>query len=448
MTTTGRGIEGSVLPGPYPPLAETADPTCPPDVACVAYYRAIRRQARPDARQIGYGINRAAPPDAVRSWLTSMHEDLLRTRVTDYSAPADRQEATLVAELAGEYLGLGDLQPEHVVFTNGTTEAISMLLAYAAQRGMGAVLPLPLYCSFEQSAARHEVPVVGYYNGLGAYQPTAPAAPPGGLMMVDIAPNGVSGAWFPVPRVAGETFRVVDHVFAMPPVGPPGEFIASLRDRIGDLASGAMFMSPSKDLSVPGLRCGLIITQDPRLLRFLRADRFERGYSVQVGLPRVAALHLACLLTVFGDEMPPAAWARTLTRRFVAAGLPPPDSAILSGFRSHAAWMGSAFARSAELLECCDLLRDLPTAGTPVAGYSRLMAFARDFSSPEELTDWVADAGAAGLKLNPQYLFGGDAALWRRLHRGGYGLRVNVSVPAAQLREDLHILADLLYRKA
>jgi hypothetical protein len=41
-------------------------------------------------------------------------------------------------------------------------------------------------------------------------------------------------------------------------------------------------------------------------------------------------------------------------------------------------------------------------------------------------------------------LFGGDEELWTSLYRGGYGVRVNFSVPHEELVDNLALLAELL----
>src|SRR5215469_4347392 len=88
------------------------------DATCVSYYREIRVQVPGTARQIGYGINKMPPATVVRRWLTVLYGQLLRDRVTDYTTASDARERELVAELAGRYLDLPDIDPEAVFFCN------------------------------------------------------------------------------------------------------------------------------------------------------------------------------------------------------------------------------------------------------------------------------------------------------------------------------------------
>ncbi|HET6213835.1 MAG TPA: hypothetical protein VFE14_13305 [Micromonosporaceae bacterium] len=411
------------------------------DAACVRYYRTIRADVPASAAQIGFGVNKTAPAPTVRRWLTALYAQLFHERVTDYSTPDDVRERALVAELAGRYLGVPGLDPDAVHFCNGTTEAISIVYGFAAQRGLGTVLPLPLYCSFEQSAARYGVPVVAYYNASGHASPPGYAAGP--LLVVDIAPNGVAGSWFDLPTVAGEPeLRVVDHVFALPTYQPRAEFLANLRRRIGgDLSKTAVFLTPSKDLSIPGLRCGTIITGHPGLRAYAGADRFERGYTTQVGTARIAAVHLALLLVAFAEPgSHPAVWAE-LREAFTAAGLAFPGERDCLAYLAHLAGMRRRFVENIGQIDRAGFLA--PLGGTQVAGYSgfRTVEAAPD---PAAFTGWIHSAGRSGLKLNPNFLFGGDPRLWEALYPGCRGIRVNVSVHPEQLAIDLATLRKLL----
>jgi histidinol-phosphate/aromatic aminotransferase/cobyric acid decarboxylase-like protein len=408
------------------------------DAACVSYYRTIRAQVPGTARQIGYGVNKMPPAVMIRRWLIVLYGQLFRGRVTDYATADDLRERELVADLAGQYLGIAELDPDSVLFCGGTTEAISIVLGFARTQGMGVVLPLPLYCSFEQSAARHGVPVAAHYGAAGQLAWSARHAGP--LLTVDIAPNGVTGSWFSPPEMAD--LRVVDHVFALPTYQPRAEFRAELWSRIGDLAQTAVFLTPSKDLSVPGLRCGTIITGHPGLKAYIRADRFERGYATHAGAARVAAAHLALLLLAFADEAGQPATRDWLRAAFDQAGLAFPADRDCQGFLAHLARMRRRAAANIRLIDGTGYL--VQVGGRHVAGYSAFRDVRGAPAEPATFTGWIRTAGQAGLKLNPNCLFGGNPARWQDLYPGCRGIRVNVSVPPSQLAADLALLGSLL----
>lgn len=425
----------------YPPVAGARRAPLP-DVECVAYYRHVRQRAGEDCRQIGWGVNRRLPADGVRSWVEALYSDLLASRVADYSSAQDSADRALVADLAGLYLDVDDLQPDEVVLFNGSTETISILMAHAGLRGLSAVFPLPLYCSFEQSAARHGVPAQAYY-GADAARVDVGHPGPGGTVLVDIAPNGVCGGWFDADTVEedlpGPVTRVVDHVFAVPAFDGVAAVRDEVRRRVRGLVGTSVMMSPSKDLSLPGLRCGLLVTRDLDLLSYAQADRFERGYSVGLHVPRVVAMHLALLLAASEPDGRLDAW---LESRFAEAELPWGGSGVLDDFRARANAHGQEFAASLATADASGLLRRVAGMPEPVAGYSALRRVV-GMDDGDQLTTWAIDAAARGLKVNPWYLYGADDAVWQALYADGPGIRVNISVPADELARDLDVLGVL-----
>nr|BAO20191.1 putative aminotransferase [Sphaerisporangium sp. SANK 60911] len=413
------------------------------DVPCVRYYRTIRDGVGNDALQIGYGVNRTPPAPVVREWLVALYQDFLRQRVGDYEVPEGVRERALIAWLAGRYLGVPGLGPDNVMLCNGTSEAISVVTGYAAREDLHAVLPLPLYFSFEQSASRYRLPIAAYYNMRGDVV-TAGSARPRRVLHVDVAPNGVIGSWAGHAATEEPALRIVDHVFALPTYQEKSEFLRTLRARIGDLGRTVVLLTPSKDLSLPGVRCGTLITANPHLLAYAHADRFERGYSVHGGTARVSAAHLALLLIAFepGPTLP--ALLRELRAEFASAGLVFPTDAQVQEFLAHLAATEADFRRNLAQIDASGSFAAVTRGGEQVAGYSGFRHLNGPFRTARELTGWVWRAGLSGMKLNPNYLFGARPEVWDRLYPGVLGVRVNLSVPPAQLARDLVRLRELL----
>ncbi|MFD0267725.1 hypothetical protein ACFVGY_14185 [Streptomyces sp. NPDC127106] len=413
------------------------------DAPCVRYYREIRDGARPDARQIGYGVNKWPVSPAVRAVLGRLYEALLAERVTEYDGEQDAVERGLIARLVSRYLDVPGLDADDVCLFNGTTEVISVVTGFAARQGARPLLPLPVYYAFEQSAARHGAPAAAHYNHRGQVHPAVPDAR--SSLLVDIAPNGVSGSWAAVPEGLGvPALRLVDHVFALPTFQDPDRFRAELRHRCGDLTGTALAMTPSKDLSLPGIRCGVLISKNAGLQAYARADRFERGYAVHAALGSVAALHLALLLISLSAPADVLALSCELAAEFTAAGVPFPDDLAVLDFRRRMKSMRDGFLRNLELVDRSPVLFADGSVEQVAAGYSAFRWLSAPFDSAADFTSWVRSAGRAGLKLNPNRLFGGDGAAWQALYPDLHGLRMNLSVPTAQLRTNLRLLASLL----
>ncbi|MBP2471446.1 hypothetical protein JOF53_000318 [Crossiella equi] len=415
------------------------------DARCVRYYQEIRAGVPATAGQIGYGVNRRAVPPVLVRQLTRLHTWLLGDRVTDYSRAGDAAVAALLAELAGQYLGV-PLAPEHVVECHGTTEAISVVLHHAAARGLRPVVPVPNYYAFDHSASRAGTPPPAHHRVDGALDPLAPAPAAGGDLLVDVAPNGVLGTWFSTPAVR-PGLRLVDHVFALPSFQSQAAVRAELGARCGDLRESVVCLSPSKDLSVPGLRCGLVVTKDQGLLDFAAADRFERGYAVHGSVGPVVATHLAVLLLTAAVPARVPSVHAGLAARFAEAGIPFLTLAEAEEVRHWVARTREAFLDVLAAYDQRGFLLPVAGAEEPVAGYSTFRWLAADFASPESFTAWVNSVGRHGLKLNPNGLFGGDEGVWSRLYPDRYGIRLNLSVDPDELRADLDLLAELLPRK-
>lgn len=133
------------------------------DAPCVKIYRDIRDGVPEDSLQIGFGYNLFPTSSELLHCLTTMLYNLGTTeRLAQYSSNTDTIERELMAQLLKSYLGLSTLKASDIAFTNGSTEAISIIIAYSAQAGYQALLPLPCYYSFEQSAVRWDMPIVGY----------------------------------------------------------------------------------------------------------------------------------------------------------------------------------------------------------------------------------------------------------------------------------------------
>lgn len=412
------------------------------DAACVRYYRVIRDGAQCDSRQIGYGVNKWPLLPPVKRQLIRLYTHLLADRVAEYDCAQDAVHRALIADIAGRYLGASGLAADHVVLCHGTTEAISIVMNYARLHRLRPTLPLPVYYAFEQSAARMRLPMPAYYGvtgastGSGAHQPG---------LFVDVAPNGVLGTWMNPPgRVSRPRLRLVDHVFTLPTFQSTTEFAAALAGRCTDLTDAVVCLTPSKDLSVPGLRCGVIITMNADLVDFARADRFERGYAVHANLGSIAATHLALLLLNGVHRVDVAAERQWLASRFAGAGLPFLSAEEVVEFREQSRLVRDVFLRNLDELDRWPFLLPVAGAERPVAGYSSFRWLGGFFGSAEAFTAWVRRVGVGGLKLNPNYLFGGDPSVWSAVYPDRYGIRLNLSVPPAQLKTDLALLESLL----
>lgn len=411
------------------------------DAPCVAIYRRIRSGVPADAYQLGYGYNLYPASGALEDYLrVALRHVQEHGRFAEYGTPADLHERALFAELLHAHLGVR-VAPEGVWFTNGSTEAISMVMSHLANCGIGAFLPLPTYYAFEQAAARWGTTILGRYRHDGLTQTTG--ATTARCALVDIVPNGVTGSFFTRPASVVPHLSVVDVVFHA------GRYrtstpttAATARDRLrGGLTDSVVLLTPSKDLCLPGIRAGALITANAALVEHVRREQFVRYATLN---PLISQLMLTYLLVLLvnnagaeGDRAQAAYdWA---SRRYAANHVEPmPTWRTCVEASEHLNRMSRHFATNLDLVqgEASDLLT-VEENLYPAAGYSSLPRLAVTANDPLDLVNWVNACGRKHkLKLNPTVLFGGDQNIWALLYPGPR-IRMNVSVPTEQLSANL-----------
>jgi hypothetical protein len=210
------------------------------------------------------------------------------------------------------------------------------------------------------------------------------------------------------------------------------------------LRDAAICLTPSKDLSIPGIRCGVLVSKAADLHAYVRADRFERGYSVHMALASVAAMHLALVQLSLCRANDYRELVRELRADFTMAHVPFPDDDGLTAFNRGLCAARNTFLRNLDFIGNSPLFSP---SDFPVAGFSTFRALTAQFDSANAYTSWIAAAADAGLELNPNYLYGGDAGIWQRLYPNMHGIRINISVPTDQLRVDLQVLVELIRQR-
>ncbi|MFB8085010.1 aminotransferase class I/II-fold pyridoxal phosphate-dependent enzyme [Streptomyces sp. NPDC055992] len=413
----------------------------PAQADCLTTFGALRDGADPDTEttiELGEGCNRFPPfPDLAR-YLATLLDRFIRDGTL--SAYAGRNQAGVrvaMAELLGSHLNMR-LEPSDIFFTRGGTEAISLTIAHLAETGHGLVLPLPNYYAFDQCAVRWGAPVTGYYRHDGSFHPTGTSSV-ARTCLVEVLPNGVTGARHTLPDLAEPDFTLLDVPFQIGAEGP--QPAAILRDRVHgiDLGKAAVILTASKDLSLPGLRAAVVVTRNKALLQHLARDRFERMAMSGDPVGEVVMLFYASLLPVVEAPVEQTAKLVQIAQDSVSrAGLATlPEEETFRRVRDHLAVMAERFRRNAHALTGPESpVRRIPGM-EPTAGYS---AFAELRSPQEGFLPWVAQCGRAGLRLNPTVVHGGTSAAWDTLYPGSQLLRLNLSETPVTFQQGLDMI--------
>lgn len=409
------------------------------DVPAVNIYPRLRRGVPADALRLSVGRNLFAPVPALEQHLGALLSGLVAAhRFGDYESADDRRDRELVAWLLDRHLGAPGIGADDVFFTLGAQEAIGLVAAYGAHRGAAALLPLPLYYAFEQSARRWGLEVAGYYRGDGRILWLDEDRRAGGrpLLRALIVPNGMTGTLFAAPADAGDGFTLADFVFQLGGGERPGALAEHTRQLVAglDLGRSALVFTASKDLALPGVRAGVLVSRDRELLAFARADRFERLYSIGPVAGRVVATYLALVVVAAAEAADDDEEDDEVRRAFTAAELPFPDPAdlarVLAGFDAQRA----RCTANLERLERPGGPLALPPALRPAHGYSALPRLDLPFADADELVAWTRYTGIVHrLKVNPDLLYGADWETWEALYPDGRHLRVNLSEDPGRL---------------
>lgn len=418
-------------------------PPIPDDAPCVSVYRRLRDGVPPDSAQIGYGYNLYPACQDVEDYLLLATRTCVRdARMAEYGTRHDSRDRGLAASLIGRYLDV-DVDGDQVVFTHGATEGIALTMDFAAQSGAGVWLPLPCYYAFEQNLAHGAGCVLGYYRADGHIYST------GGhtsrTCLVEIVPNGVTGDVF-TPAVNNIDFRVVDIVFQAGGFENPTAAVHAARACVGSkLGDTTILMTPAKDLSLPGIRAGMLVSGHPPLVAAARRNHFNRLATINPVIGQLVLLYLAALLLADVDRTSGGfdaafRWLRDQFNRHRVE--PMPSHATCRAIVDHWTAMGRHNAAALHILadHAAGILDTAPPP-SPVAGYSLLPSLRLDLPTAEDLVVWVNTAGRRhALKLNPNLLFGGTADTWQAVYPGERHIRVNLSVPHPVLVQTLTTL--------
>ncbi|MFF1678423.1 hypothetical protein ACFVYG_20590 [Streptomyces sp. NPDC058256] len=418
------------------------------DAPCVAVYRELRDGVSRASAQIGYGYNLYPAAGVTHRFLhRALAVSARAGRLHEYGTAHDANDRALAATLAGAYLGL-DLDGEQIVFTAGATEGIGLVTRWLAACDAGLLLPAPCYYAFEQTPRRWGGTVLGRYRHDGTVHPTGATA--SHTALVEIFPNGVTGTLYTPPSQRAD-FRLVDVVFLAGGTGSqPHQVTHRVRATLaGRVTDTAVLMTPSKDLCVPGIRPGLLISGCASLIGAVRDDIFDRTASASPLAGQLVLLYLAVLLLAeaaherdarsFGRRYE---WiARQYARHEVETV---PSEADCRAIVDHLDAMSRHFADAFDLLtKHADDLLETGAHLRPVSGYSLLPRLIADLDHPDESVAWVNAVGRQfQLKINPHLLFGGTKESWHALSPGPPRIRVNLSVPHDNLLTTLSLLRE------
>ncbi len=400
-----------------------------PFVFTLDFYRRARRAHIEGGLLLGEGANLVPPFAGLERVLCRETESRFRSgSLAAYPRPGgDMNDRELLAESLNRLMGHAAFGPEDVLLTHGSTEGLDIVCRHAGEARLACLLPLPAYFQYELAASHHGLPVAGFYGVSGDIHWCASRPSRGPLCLVVNRPDALTGAC-PQPEFftalstgLSVSFAVYDLCFLLLDIDPSAASRSFVRQLAVDTdwERAALLLTLSKDLALPGLRCGLLASRCRPLLEAARDILMERYFApspLGYGIMRVY-LGLAA-----GDEI---------------QGLDAFDAEFLREFADHQDNMVLARVRAnvAQLAASAEGLLGPPLC-PPLSGYSALVQVRGCGSEPEQLLSLTAQvARDTGVNLFLNYVYGGTPEAWRALYRGQVVARVNLSQETPRLAE-------------
>jgi aspartate/methionine/tyrosine aminotransferase len=379
-----------------------------------------------------------------------------RGRMDRYTLPTgDSHERTVLAELVNRYAGSEVFEADDVLATTGSTEGIGLLFMAMAEIGdIELALPLPAYFAYELSAVRWGLPIATYYDPANGRRCLASNNSRRRTAVIINSPESVTGlalSQSAMEEVAGqadpEGLVIYDCIYQLEDlaVGSPGLSSRDVvRRAVADrekLERSVLLFTASKDLSLPGLRAGLIVTKNLRLKKLLNAILMERYYAGPPLPAYVMALYLSVLCAGTGARASDAVLSLLAADGPTTAAASDSLSMLTNpaAVAAHRARMLAHFeAGFRTVTEQLDAGSDgsIRLGPRPSAGYSTTLELPPEYAASSPMAS-LAQTWLRGseLRVYPHLVFGGNDDAWATLHPGRAFVRLNVS-------GDLNELAD------
>lgn len=401
---------------------------------CVQFHDAVRRfPPRQPLRQLGSGLPEHPSFPNLKPLLAEGLSHLFDSgSIAEFGLSANHTVASELRQLLGDLL-LEPIVDDQFLLTAGVSDGLSSIFEHCRDAELSVVLPLPCYFGYELAARRAGVRIAAYYDAeTGRFAWREQGGP---VCLVVNTPDAISGHTLGVDGLRAVELQLgghlrltaIDLICAMQRFGTPTGLAS-----VGDLWKGsaaprkALLFGVTKDLALPGLRAGLLVSDDTLLIERIRWGVLERSFSAGVFVGVVMALYLHLLASLEGCR------SRDTIGSEVFGGL---TGTVVADFMEYRAMVASGCERTRRLLEIA-----VPevrfSSATNHAGYSTFVTVDDGVRGVDEVTNVARRLLANGLQVNPTYMFGGDPVMWEALRPGELHLRVNLSNWGEELRRD------------
>lgn len=428
-----------------------------PEAECFQIYRDVRRDFPEKGLELGQGINEFPSSPEIQQVLVAIISDLHKSgRINDYTGLSDNVVEAACVSLIQEHFSLKPERGARAIFTNGSGEGLNLCLGALASMGLAAMVPQPSYFAYEQSILQYQMPFAGRYRRfIDKIASEECSIRP--YVLIQAEPNPLDGSVAPVPAWAqGDPMRqfdMIDTVFLLARQNSEKKLINRLRDRLAkcSITRACLLLTPSKDLSYPAIRSGIIYTAAPSVIEFVERNHYAGVFRPSPLIGFFCLFYLCCLRLYYlmRTEGLSSALSRNhdistwLTELGIGGWYP---KNVMPQILGHLEKMTGHCEAHQHILSSHRGFRTGPTPSPPaIAGFSAFPQLDVSITSHSELVEISNQIGRRnGLFLNPSVIFGGTVSSWDELFPSEAHVRINLSMPAPDFEKGLERLSNAI----
>lgn len=410
----------------------------------VQFYKRIRRLNSPSNYPQEIGINFSLPFAGLKVLLHEILESLFtKGTILQYPSPGgETRDKDVLAELLNLCARKDIFKAEDVILTNGSSEGIDFTCRFLSQVGFGVSLPLPGYFKYQYVADSCGIPIQGFYNLEGEYLNLKPLDAPSCLFVN--SPEAITGKFLSIDfiknisHLSNASFYLYDLCYLMLDT----DSTISTRDFVSDISvtnswkEAVLLLSVSKDISLPALRAGMLVTKNQELLNLAKSEIMGRYFSISSVCTYIMMVYLSLCAIWYADKKSRhSVYKQTVyLMRQCNLNLPSYTPELVNLFIDYLSDLLFLYKSNFKYIyENYTDIFDICNSITPQAGFSALLKtnwINPGLTAIENISDILS---RKQLNIYPSYLFCGDPTIWEKLYPSKFHLRVNASTEREKL---------------
>jgi len=410
----------------------------------VSYYLKNREFSNdPDIVPSDIGINWIAPfPDIERFLHESIGNIFDSNKIICYTRPGgEKKDRELASELLNMYSGEKMFSADDVIFTNSSSEALEFVFGYLSAYRYDVILPLPCYFKYDLLATRKGISINAYYNNSGKTYINKQKSTE--TCMVINNPEAISGCYKDILYFdqVEEQLNLKSNIYLFDlcylmldnhPQKPSPEIIKDINVH-KQLKNCIFTFSPSKDISLSGLRAGLLVSKNGEVIEYAKNKILERYFSLNIISTQVTILYLILLNIYRVDNNLVKSKSDEIKKilKYYDFSYSALSYEFLMSFKKHQEKIIQQIIQNFNELtnRYCDYF-DFSEYRVPDSGFSSLWRAKIDLPSIQKITKKSHYLSInKRVNLFPAYFNGGNLKAWNSLYPNEFLIRVNASIP-------------------